>query len=49
MRTGSDRGSSAVEFGLLLATLAIALVSAASLVGDTLRTLLASAVSMVGG
>jgi Flp pilus assembly pilin Flp len=49
MRTSADRGASAVEFGLLLAALAVGIIGAASLVGSLVNGILASAVSALTG
>ncbi len=49
MPTRSDRGSSAAEFGVLLAALAVAVVGAASIAGANLHALLASAAAVIGG
>jgi Flp pilus assembly pilin Flp len=49
MRTEADRGSSAVEFGLLLAALAMCIVGAASVAGRGLQSLFTDAMAMIVG
>jgi len=49
MRTGSDRGATAVEFGLLVAALAVCIIGAVSVAGQGLSTVLSNAVSVFGG
>jgi len=49
MRSGADRGASAVEFGLLLAALAVCIVGAVSVAGQGLQSLFSAAALAVGG
>lgn len=49
MREGSDRGSSSAEFGVLLAALALVVLGAASVAGEGLKGILASAAAVLGG
>ena len=49
MRQRSDRGASAVEFGLLVAALAVGIVGAASIAGRGVGNLLSAAAAVIGG
>ena len=49
MRDRVDRGASVVEFGLLVALLAVVIVGAASVAGGAVGEMLSTAVSAVTG
>lgn len=49
MGSRADRGANVVEFGLLLAALAVGIVGAASLAGSAVHGVLATAVSAIVG
>jgi len=49
MRTRSDRGAAAVEFGLLVAALAVCIVGAVTAAGQGLAALLNEAATALGG
>jgi Flp pilus assembly pilin Flp len=49
MRKRADRGAEIVEFGLLLAALAVGIVGAASLAGAGLQGVLTAAVAAITG
>lgn len=49
MRTRKDRGASAVEFGLLLAAVAISVVSTAAVAGRLVYDALSGGLGAIGG
>jgi Flp pilus assembly pilin Flp len=49
MRTPADRGASAVEFGLLVAALAVGIVGAVSVAGAGVQNVLAAAITAITG